>query len=123
MLPGLHQDAKITCIYYGFPDIIHWTKNSEALQDSNKFTIQFLTVDLESGLTTSMLTIYDVVTKDYGNYSCTATNSFGSRTITAEFKSKEFTAVVCEFFVNEIDIYLFWRANSKFIYLAIPYNL
>ena len=97
VLPGLHQNAEINCSYKGFPDIIHWQKDKQALQDDSKYTIR-LEVNIVTGLTSSILTIHDVVSTDYAVYTCSATNSYGSFLFTVEFKStSQFLYLFCNF--------------------------
>ncbi|XP_052791128.1 Ig-like and fibronectin type-III domain-containing protein 2 [Mya arenaria] len=84
VLPGMNVDTLLYCQFRGFPDVVSWTKDSQALQKDSYFVKQLLH-NTNNGTTTSELQIRDVVTEDFGNYTCKGTNSFGSGMITEGF--------------------------------------
>ncbi|KAL4241080.1 Neural cell adhesion molecule L1 [Mactra antiquata] len=87
VLPGVRTSADMSCIFTGYPNIITWTKDGHALQGGSKYIVPSLVTDDQEGTTTSTLRVMNVVSMDFGSYTCNATNKFGSNSITGYLRN------------------------------------
>jgi hypothetical protein len=70
------QAAKFECIVQGEPSEVYWARNSDVVQNSNKFNIEF-----RNGV--CRLTIPQAYPNDAATYTCVASNAMGSDTTSA----------------------------------------
>ncbi|XP_053383236.1 Ig-like and fibronectin type-III domain-containing protein 1 [Mercenaria mercenaria] len=87
VLPGVNQDAKLICEFEGFPDIVTWSKDGNTLQGGAKYNMPTLRTDLVTGKTTSALTVKNVVSDDFGSYTCSGSNKFGEMHSTGNLRN------------------------------------
>lgn len=94
LFPGLNQDAELACVFKGFPDIITWSKDGQALSGNSKYYMEPIQVSLSTGLMTGRLRVKDVRLEDYGSYTCTGQNRFGKQSVTGRLKNADSTPPV-----------------------------
>ncbi|RUS89834.1 hypothetical protein EGW08_002364 [Elysia chlorotica] len=90
--PGLMgRTAKIACWFRGYPDSDEhaWTKDGSKLEENLSKLSMSIDQRYHTGITSYRLKIADVVESDYGDYSITVSNKFGSTSCHVALRNPE----------------------------------